>query len=152
VRLPPLRERPDDVVPLAEHFIRAAAEQLAVPPPALEASAREALLGHAFPGNVRELRNAVERAVLLCGDGPLRAQHLELAAPRVAGSTPAPAAAAPGPKLNDQVKALERTRVKEALEQANGNQTRAAELLGISRRSLIDKLEEFKLPRPRKKA
>ena len=152
VRLPPLRERPDDVLPLAEHFIRVASEQLASPPPELHESARRALASHPFPGNVRELRNAVERAVLLCGNGPLRAEHLELVAP--AGAAAAPAAvvtAKAAGKLGDEVKELERRRVVEALEKSNGNQTRAAELLGISRRSLIEKLDAFGLPRPRKR-
>ena len=150
VRLPPLRERPDDILPLAEHFIRGAAEQLASPVPELHQTARAALKTHPFPGNVRELRNAVERAVLLCGDGPLKAEHLELHAAATPATSPAAAPPTSG-KLGDEVKELERRRVVEALEKSNGNQTRAAELLGISRRSLIEKLDAFNLPRPRKR-
>jgi DNA-binding NtrC family response regulator len=149
LRLPPLRARPSEIVPLAEMFLRKAAGQRAAP--ALSPEARKALLAHAWPGNVRELRNAMERAALLCPDGAIEPRHLALE--RASEPTPAKAHAAPAPaaaSLRDDVSRLERQRIIDALESCAGNQSRAAEALGISRRTLIHKLEQFGLPRPRK--
>ena len=144
IRIPPLRERPRDVEPLARAF--AAGTELS-------REALRALTRYEWPGNVRELRNVIERAALLAGGGPIELEHLtdlggdgetETAAPSTPPATREPEA------LRGAVETLERERIVEALEQCSGNQTRAAKLLGISRRMLISRLEGYRIPRPRK--
>jgi DNA-binding NtrC family response regulator len=103
---------------------------------------------------VRELRNAVERAVVLCPDGVIRSEHLPgiltgqvAAAPRLTQSQP-PADVRP---VRSELRDIERGRIIEVLARCHGNQTQAAKLLGMSRRTLVTRLGQFNLPRPRKK-
>ena len=107
---------------------------------------------HPWPGNVRELRNVIQRAAVLCVGQAIKPEHLPLSL--LGSSSPrAPAADAPAPPnrgLSEEIRALERARIVEALHRCAGNQSRAAELLGISRRTLTSRLAEFGLPRPRK--
>ena len=167
--LPPLRARPDDVLPLAEVFLERAARKLRKPPPALGEEAREALRAHPWPGNVRELRNVIERAVVLCRDDLLRPSHLLLqegevepsAAGAVASTMPMPGSASDepvtlrlplrpvAPELKGKVEEFERAQILEALAKTGGNQTRAAKLLGIARRTLIKKMVRHGIERPR---
>jgi two-component system response regulator AtoC len=178
--LPPLRERKDEIEPLARYFLSQACERLKRPMPMITAEARQRMLDYGWWGNVRELRNAMERASFLCGDGPLLAQHLPedplptddtvdnestdvhfsggIAAeaptlgslgrnPSVSHSAPhRPFSGAP----SDIAASSEQERVLAALKACAGNQTRAATMLGISRRTLINRLESLNLPRPRK--
>jgi two-component system, NtrC family, response regulator AtoC len=143
--LPPLRERRADVAPLARMFAARVAERLDREPPRFDRAAIELLERHAWPGNVRELRNQVERAVVLCdGREVIEAAHL----------TALDAAPPPSPTratLKDDLSRLEHDRVVRALEDAAGNQTRAAKLLGISRHALIDRIERYGIARPRKR-
>jgi transcriptional regulator with GAF, ATPase, and Fis domain len=164
VLLPPLRERAREIEPLAMLFARRACAELGKREPNLSAEARAWLLSYPWPGNVRELRHVMERAVLLCAGGTLQIEHLQ-GAPLTAGSAP-PAARAPGPEgpasaaprsastagagLRSEVELFERQRILDALERCGGNQTQAAKLLGIARRTLIDRLDAYDLPRPRK--
>jgi two-component system, NtrC family, response regulator AtoC len=150
--IPPLRERKEDLEPLARRFVQRAARDLGLTrAPAFSAKALAALQSHAWPGNVRELRNVVDRAVLLCGDGPIEPEHLSLELPASTKPAARPFGEEDGEvTLPDAVKQLERDRVIAALEECSGNQTRAAQLLGISRRALIIRLEQFDLPRPRR--
>ncbi|HEX8796737.1 MAG TPA: sigma 54-interacting transcriptional regulator [Polyangiaceae bacterium] len=144
--LPPLRKRKADIVPLARHFVARAAVRSGKPSPDLSAATLHALEAHAWTGNVRELRNVVERAVALCGRGPIEVQHLMLAdAPGLeedTGDAPAP--------LHDEMESLYKRRIVDALDATKGNQSQAAKLLGISRRTLITKMEQYGLERPRK--
>ncbi len=153
--VPPLRERLEEIEPLARLFITSFCRrnQLA-PMPHLSSSAVDWLRGHAWPGNLRELRNLVERAVLL-GRGPLiLPEHLPLgpmasnhvAAPPAAASSAPPSPSTLAPPLLDD----ERERITAALEACAGNQTRAAQMLGISRRTLVYRLDLYGLARPRK--
>src|SRR5262249_48967489 len=134
--------------------------------PALSPEASAALAGYRWPGNVRELRNVVERAALLCRGDTVRPEHLMLPAsastaakptattPRATERPPtrAPAAAAPTTaRAAARDPAAERARILEALERCGGNQTRAAQALGISRRTLVSRLTAYDLPRPRKR-
>ena len=165
--LPPLRKRPEDVLPLAEVFLERAARKLGKPPPRLGEEARKALGAHPWPGNVRELRNVVERAVVLCPGDVLLPEHLllhegELETPEAQPSrTPLPGTppdgqvtmrlpASPGaPELKGKLEEFERAQILEALAKTTGNQTRAAKLLGIARRTLIKKMVRYGIERPR---
>ncbi|HTV19177.1 MAG TPA: sigma 54-interacting transcriptional regulator [Polyangiaceae bacterium] len=147
VRVPPLRERPLEIVPLARVFVRRFCAEQGQPELALEPTAIERLERHRWPGNVRELKNVVERAVILADRAPIAAQHVQLDDDHDERPPPAPAKAAPPPTTPDEA---ERARVVAALEQCGGNQTRAARLLGISRSALVHRLDRFRLPRPKK--
>lgn len=131
IRVPPLRERPDDVEPLALHFLTQFAGGR---PLRLSAGARRALVAHPFPGNVRELRNSMERAVALASDVVIHEADLRLSARPSAER---------GGLLRAQVGDEERRAVEEALDACDGNQTRAAQRLGIARRTLINKMERY---------
>jgi two-component system response regulator AtoC len=145
--IPPLRQRRGEILPLAEQFLSEAAKRTpGARVAALSPEARDALVRFAWPGNIRELRNVMERAQLLAADGVITVKHLGFAV------DPAPAAAPgdDGASLRAALDRTERQQILDALERTKGNQTRAAALLGISRRTLIDKLELHNLPRPRK--
>jgi DNA-binding NtrC family response regulator len=169
--IPPLRERTAEIEPLAREFIRSACEGLGRRPPDLAPEALEALKGHPLPGNVRELRNVIERAVLLCEGRTIEPVHLclEKKSPAIVEGSSAPngvesgserklreakpvAPQAPrGDKLRDEVESLERERMLAALEACGGNQTHAAEKLGVSRRAFVMKMDRYGIPRPRRK-
>ncbi len=165
--LPPLRKRPEDVLPLAEVFLERAARKLGKPAPRLGEEARRALEAHPWPGNVRELRNVIERAVVLCRGQALEPGHLllhegELVA-HPAVPTPTPVPTPPGdeqvtmrlpvrpgaPELKGKLEEFERAQILQALAKTGGNQTRAAKLLGIARRTLIKKMVRYGIERPR---
>jgi len=155
VQVPPLRERADEIVPLANVFLARSARELGRPAPSLSAEARDVMLRYRWPGNIRELRNAIERAVLLCDDA-LEARHLPA---RITAAAPAPpsapesaprSSAAPR-KLAEELDEIERRRIVDALEQCAGSQSRAATLLGISRSTLLARIDHYRIPRPRKK-
>jgi two-component system, NtrC family, response regulator AtoC len=155
LRIPPLRERKDELAALAASFAGDAAERIGRPRPALSPSARAALEAHEWPGNIRELRNVVERAVLLAGDAPaIDEAHLHMAEEVTARPSLAPPAPAPqsstGVQLREELDALERERILGALERCAGNQTRAAETLGIPRSTLLKRLDSLGIKRPRK--
>ncbi|MEJ2678770.1 MAG: sigma-54 dependent transcriptional regulator, partial [Gemmatimonadota bacterium] len=148
VHVPPLRERPDDVAPLALHAARRLGSSLGrevrITP---EAVAQ--LEAYAWPGNVRELNNVVERAVLLTADGTIR--HFDLpasAAPRPPGAPDTPDSSEDSPPpLREAVERAERQAIVAALRSTGDNKTRAAKLLGISVRTLWYKLEKHGIGR-----
>jgi two-component system response regulator AtoC len=145
IAVPPLRDRPAEILPLAEHFVRTAAAEQARIPPVLSDDAREALTGYAWPGNVRELRNALERALVLATDRITAAdlpERLHDASHRI--RPPAPT----GADVRGQLAEVERAAIVAALEAESGNQTRAARRLGLSRRALIYKMEKYGLKPP----
>jgi two-component system response regulator AtoC len=141
--IPPLRERRSEIRALADSFLAAACKPLGRAVPALAGDAAAKLVGHDWPGNVRELRNTIERAVLLADDviGP---EHVLLGpatvAPAPGHATPAATAAA---DLHGEIEVIERRRILEALERCDGNQTRAAIELGISRGTLATRLKAY---------
>ena len=156
LQLPPLRARTADIAALAAYFAAESSRSLGrAHGPELSDAARAALGAYSWPGNIRELRNVMERAVLLCDDASITLQHLpaKLAAPPRAlddaGIDP-PALADPRAALLEQMERVERQRIIAALSACDGNQTLAAERLGISRRTLVTRLSQFDLPRPRK--
>ena len=139
VELPPLRERLDDVAPLVAAFLDRHAPERRV---RVDRGAMNALRAFSWPGNVRELENEIRRALVLADEiiGP---EHLS---PKVRGAeTQAPADAL---DLKGQVAALERRLIVQALDQTAGNQTRAAELLGLSRYGLQKMMKRLDVPKP----
>ena len=142
--IPPLRERRAEIQPLAETFVAEFARNAGLSTgPSLSDEAVAALHRYSWPGNIRELRNAMERAVVLCGAGPIGAEHLPVERRRA--FVPATVSAAASPRAEG-----ERARIEEALTQCGGSQVRAAKLLGISRRTLVNRLSQLGMPRPRK--
>ncbi|MBK6687375.1 MAG: sigma 54-interacting transcriptional regulator [Deltaproteobacteria bacterium] len=141
--VPPLRDRVQEILPMARWFARRFARSAGLSAPTILPEAEALLEGYRWPGNVRELRNAIERAVLLAEAGGIAARHLpmdKLAVPR---------APAPSPPGSDELTA-KRKEVVDALQRSGGNQKRAAELLGVSRQTFAKWMFRCGLPRPRK--
>jgi two-component system response regulator AtoC len=143
VIIPPLRARVGELDALADALLTELAAEHGRPRMLLSADGMSALARHTWPGNVRELRNVLATAVLLGKARVLTSAHLDL------GGTKRTAAASGG-SLAAAVDEAEHRRILDALRQSNGNQTRAAKTLGISRGTLIARLERFGVPRPRK--
>jgi DNA-binding NtrC family response regulator len=141
ITLPPLRERPDDIPLLVDHFVRKHAQRTGQRIDGVAPLARERLAAYHWPGNVRELENAIERAVVLA-TGPV----IEAAAIQV-GEPPLNAAAQglPSARLHENVEWAERESVRRALRQAQGVKKDAAEHLGISQRALSYYLGKYKI-------
>jgi DNA-binding NtrC family response regulator len=142
--VPPLRDRAQEILPLAEHFARLTAHEQGRTVPTLSEDARDALSGYTWPGNVRELKNAIERALVLCGDQVTAhdlPEKLRDAAQRVRPVTPAA-------DMRGHLAEIERAAIVTALDAEGGNQTRAARRLGLSRRALIYKMEKYGLKPP----
>ncbi|MFN0251533.1 MAG: sigma 54-interacting transcriptional regulator [Kofleriaceae bacterium] len=148
--IPPLRARGDEIESLARRFANEAATRLGRVAPRFDDAALAQLRSHAWPGNVRELRNAVERAVLLAERDVIEAAHLALS-PTTPVATTTPNNNSSSGALSDELAAIERQRILAAIDQCGGNQTRAAKLLGIPRRTLIKRLDQYGIERPRKK-
>jgi DNA-binding NtrC family response regulator len=139
--VPPLRDRLSELAPLAHAFIRRFGARDSV----LTPQALDLMRNYSWPGNVRELRNMVERALLLSNNGPILAEHLPVE--RMRAVIQPSYATLPGRQEPEG----ELQAIVQALERAGGNQTRAAGLLGISRRTLVNRLNEYKqIHRPRK--
>jgi DNA-binding NtrC family response regulator len=162
LKINPLRERRGDILPLVRHFLRRACSSMGLTEPSISPEAQAHLEEYGWPGNVRELKNSVERARLLCGSGPLMPEHFpterELLNPApdmtdLWSDDDAPTKVRQrSPLESGPVAAIPSNHAAliEALNACGGNQTRAAEMLGISRRTLVNRLNEFNLPRPRK--
>lgn len=148
LRVPPLRARREEIVPLSHAFLEEASAALGRTAPGLAEDAREALLRYDWPGNVRELRNVIERAVLLTRGAEVTASELP---PQLFGQRDEGSPKSSGGSLRDAVAETEKQRVLDALAAAAGNQSRAAEMLGISRTTLSSRLDQFGIQRPRKR-
>jgi DNA-binding NtrC family response regulator len=198
--VPPLRERKEEIEKLAQSFVAAAARDRPNPPH-LSRETLARLVAYSWPGNIRELRNVIERAVLLAGDGEIAPRHLPLekmsapvttrvpsrsmvppaghpstpgvlpsspnpgvspilspeagtdAWPIIADPTqpPPPSMSGSATALKDELAALERQRIVDALERCTWNQTRAAKMLGMSRGVLMARLDQYGIARPRKR-
>jgi transcriptional regulator with PAS, ATPase and Fis domain len=143
LHLPPLRERGQDVVLLAEEFLKRFSVKYGKDVRPLGARAQELLIAYPWPGNVRELSHVVERAVLWSRDGALDFEHLA----RDAAAAPAPVPATPSalPPLGTDLERWEKSMIEEALRECEGNQTRAAARLGITRDTLRYRLKKHGL-------
>jgi DNA-binding NtrC family response regulator len=144
LNLPPLRERAEAIVPLAEYFIRKfrgrTQEQ-----PSLTQGAKRILTDHPWPGNVRELANAVERAVILSDEGPVTAEQLSFLRPEPASSETGRSWSLPPEGLS--LEALERDFIRQAMEMTSNNQSAAARLLGLTRSKLRTRIKQLE-PQP----
>jgi two-component system, NtrC family, response regulator AtoC len=175
--IPPLRQRPLEIEPLARLFLERFCRRSSLPIPQILPEALAAMHRYSWPGNVRELKNVMERAPFVCAGDPIAAEHIptdgadengffpeedeptEVFIPTrpIAPSRPQPVPPS-APALAERAVAglrpqdpdAERARIAEALEQCAGNQTRAARVLGVSRRTLINHLERLNMPRPKK--
>jgi len=131
LHIPPLRDRPEDVLPLAEYFLKRYAERYRKPVHGFDHSAITALNQYTWPGNVRELGHAVERAVLLATARDISAGDLGLGAPSTTGDTGFE---------QMTLEEAERTLIERALKRFDGNVTEAARALGVSRSALYRRL------------
>ncbi len=142
IEVPPLRERRQDIPPLIALFLKQFAQQLGKPEPDIAADAFQKLLDYSWPGNVRELQNAIEYAVVLTRQGLIGAKELptEVQLPTVLQQTERGAPPRTGVQSLDDV---ERNTILQALAQCHGNKKRAAELLGIQRPTLYNKMKRY---------
>ena len=138
VRVPPLRERTTEIAPLVRMFAAQAAERRGLGPVTVSEGAMLRLVQHPWPGNLRELKNLIFRTVLLTRQSVIGEPDLQFDAMGLG--------TAPDPSGDD----VERRRILDALDRCGGNQTRAAKMLGISRGTLVNRLNLFGTPRPRK--
>jgi DNA-binding NtrC family response regulator len=145
IEIPALRDRPGDILPLAEHLVTSISRERPIPL-RIAPSAEDALLHHDWPGNVRELKSTLERAALLVRGSVIEAEDLMLESESFGDAEPD---TQPRSWLGWRDDA-ERERIEQALRLTDGNQTEAAKMLGISRRTMINRIEHFGLPRPRK--
>jgi two-component system response regulator AtoC len=164
--IPPLRERTDEIGPLVSTFLANACHNLGRDPSlSVSGEAMKCLLSYGWPGNIRELKNVIERAVVLCDGTEILPEHLPLERMRpgtglyVSVEKAGVAALADGeaptggkglPTLTDPKEIAERKRIVDALETCASNQTRAAKLLGMPRRTFVSKLDYYGIPRPQK--
>src|SRR5579872_3282579 len=146
LKLPPLRERPDDILPLTDAFVAEIGRSIGVPPAGVSLEARQALVDYHWPGNVRELRNTLERAAILAGGGLIVSEHLALS-PR-----PEPKSQAVSALVQDSqgetpsdLSSVERSMIKQALEEARFNKSIAAKKLGLTRAQLYTRLKRYGL-------
>ncbi len=153
IRVPPLRERPEDIEPLVHAFVRTYSERYGMDPVQIEPALVEAFKAHSWPGNVRELENTVARLLALTADDRLTLtlwRSLADEAGKAASVAPSSGGAAPGDPgpgfpLRARVEAFERAIIRAEFESANRNQSETARRLGVSRPALIEKLHKYGL-------
>jgi transcriptional regulator with GAF, ATPase, and Fis domain len=149
IRLPPLRRRTEDILPLSEAFLSDIGRSFARPPAGITRDARRTLLEYSWPGNVRELRNVLERAAIVCEGGLIASEHLaitpdELSLGPLSGGEPRPAglpAAFAADSTN--VKVIERQLIEQVLRECQGNKSKAARRLGLTRKQLYVRLRQY---------
>ena len=138
LHLPPLRERPDDIVAFADMFVKRYSQQYGRGEAGLSAGARQSMLGYSWPGNIRELQHAIERAVILSDSGG-EIDMLQISSNKSAGQqTSRQDAIVP---LDE----MERNMVQMAIDKCNGNLSAAAAQLGITRQTLYNKMKRYGL-------
>ena len=142
IHIPPLRERKDDIIPLVDHFLKKYAAQYQRRAVDVSLDVMAALSGYEWPGNIRELENMVERMVLMSETQTLGLTQLP---PEVRTPGPSPPTSSFKEKMEDLSRVTEKQMILDALNKTNQNRTKAAELLGISRRTLQNKIKEYGL-------
>jgi transcriptional regulator with PAS, ATPase and Fis domain len=156
IRLPALRDRREDILPLSEAFLTELGRGLGRPPGGISREARQVLTGYHWPGNVRELRNILERAAILCDGGLITAEHLALnVLPSPTGSSVSPIASAARELATDVAAAplrpsaagdlltMERAMIEQALQTAHFNKSKAAKSLGLTRKQLYVRMRKY---------
>lgn len=143
IHLPPLRERKEDIPLLADHFIQKYAREMNKSTLSISDDALNLLTNYHFPGNIRELANIIERAIILTSSGQILPNALPKDVIKGAYNPKKPAFLLPPEGIS--LEEVEENFIRQALEAANGNQTQAAKLLGISRHTLIYRMEKFKM-------
>lgn len=151
IEIPPLRERRDDIIPLAKHFVKQVARRMNRPPPQVSQATLNQLAAQDWPGNVRELQNAIERAIILTSGGPLRMELAAASRTDTPRGRPAPSV---GTKLltRTELKRQERESIAAALEQSGGKvfgEGGAAELLAMKPTTLASRIQALGLKRKR---
>ncbi|HDM76403.1 MAG TPA: sigma-54-dependent Fis family transcriptional regulator [Deltaproteobacteria bacterium] len=141
IHLPPLRKRGDDILLLADYFLHKLAKDTQRKVTSISPEAKKLLRKYSFPGNIRELRNLIERAILLCQGDELTPEDF----PSLSESEPSPLIAGKGGLPSLDLNLLERMALEEALSIAKGNQSKAAELLGIGRDALRYRIKKHSL-------
>jgi len=160
--IPPLRERPGEIEPFGRRFASEMARDLGRSAPEISTDALTLLRSYAWPGNIRELRNVIHRAVLLCRSGPvITPDHLprELMEATFSATRPTPAVPCSQTPLSDlsptqpgsALESEEKRRILDVLEKTAGNQTTAARLLGMGRTAFVARLNQYGISRPRKR-
>jgi transcriptional regulator with PAS, ATPase and Fis domain len=134
IQIPPLRDRPADIVPVSDSFLQEIGRSFGRPTAVLTREARAALLQYEWPGNVRELRNVLERAAILCDGGPIDVSHLRL-----------PSGAKSLRDDTTDLSVVERTTIVKVLGDCRGNKTKAARRLGLSRTQLHLRIRKYRL-------
>ena len=143
ITVPPLRERPADISLLVRHFVAVSAARNGLPQPTISEESYARLQDRRWKGNVRELENVMERAVLLAGNGPILPIHVLLDS-GVQPVSCAPVPSVPLPSANGSLWEMERELIFQTLARVNENRTHAAKELGISIRTLRNKLREYR--------
>nr|WP_281381112.1 sigma-54 dependent transcriptional regulator [Desulfurispira natronophila] len=144
VELPPLRERPSEIPLLAKHFVKSSAKRFNKVVSGCSDGFLHKLCNYRFPGNVRELENLVERAIILCRGEVLEEQHLPQLQENSSGESKGSSEASSAPQ-SGSIREQQRRLIEEALEKAGGNKSQAARALGIARRTLHYKIKEYGL-------
>jgi DNA-binding NtrC family response regulator len=140
IRIPPLRERREDIPLLVEHFVEKLAHELGKEVSGISEGAMKLLLDYDWPGNVRELENAIERAIVTCRNGKLQESDFSSLEGSIGRNQPWQVPDLP-------LAELERQAIVAALERKSGNVKEAAAALGIDRSTLYDKLKRYEIPR-----
>jgi two-component system response regulator AtoC len=140
--IPPLRDRAEDIPLLAEHLLKKLSFRMGRPLPKLSQDAMEKLCSYSFPGNVRELENVLERALIYRESGDIEAADIDMCRP---GLTAASGAEVENPTAASSLEHIEREAIRRALIRSGGNRTRAATELGVSRKTIINKIKIYGL-------
>ena len=152
IRIPALRERPEDIPPLVFHCVREFSHRLGKTIDRISSETMGNLARYPWPGNVRELQNVIERAVILTTGSVLQISSDDLEAPNNVAQNPAQAGALSVPGGSSSLESFEKDFILQALRKYGGNQTRAAHHLGLTRRTLIYRLEKYGIHREARKA
>jgi two-component system response regulator AtoC len=145
IQLPPLRDRPGDILPLAEVLLKRACHELKRPVLTLSEAARQTLMGGRWTGNIRELANVLERAAILADGDTLEPRHLLMEPGRAPAPSTSEGTSQPAAESGATLEELEKRAIVRALEGVGGNRREAAERLGIGLRTLYEKLKRYKL-------
>jgi len=140
ILIPPLRERREDIMPLSRHFTSIFSKEMNKREPSISQDVEKILLNHEWKGNVRELKNVIERAIILCDEETLMPDHFNInrmAHDRIVLDAPLHEVA------ESAVRSAEKTRIENALKETHGNKSRAAEILKVSYKTLLNKIKEY---------